>query len=112
MGYPRQAAGRLVARFQRAPVLEILHSLGGAAAPAPPVRHLGGRPTSDGVQRDGGDRGKLPRWVSQRNIWGKRVCLPLVWGVLAYGAAAQQPIVSKAPQFITRLGGKKPNYYL
>ena len=90
-------------------VREILHSPGGAAALLPPVRHLGGRPTSYTVQRDGGDRGTLPRWAQQRGIWGKCVCLPLVWGVLAYGATALQPIVSKAPQLITRLGGKKRN---
>ena len=90
-------------------VHEMLACPGGAAARLPPVRHLNGQPTAKTVKRDGGDRSELPRWSMQRNIWGKDVCLPLVWGVLAYGAAALQPKVSKAPLFITRLGGLKPN---
>lgn len=96
----------------RALLLEMFHSPGGLNAPLPPVRQLaaaGGHPTDTGVQRRGGDRGTLPRWVQQRNVWGKEVCMPVVWGALAYGAAAQQPLVSGAPELLTRLGGKKPN---
>ena len=101
--------------LHRTPLPRAIHVAPTSPPSPPPSAGLVGPSRHRDIRR-GAARRRRPRHAASLGGAGQylgQARLPATRvGVLAYGAAAQQPIVSKASQFITRLGGKKPNHYL